>query len=106
MSLPICPKCRSDRCLPDPSNGGAGRNVCHACGFTGPVREFHPITGHEAVEYFADKLKEHYRNNPIAFADYYMQQTKPLPEGVSMDKKTGILHTDKTPAPIKQYKDD
>lgn len=42
MSLPICPKCRSSNV----SFGGEripnGSDRCNACGYTAPVREFHP----------------------------------------------------------------
>lgn len=92
MSLPSCPKCRSDFVVPDTtSNGGAGRNVCMNCGHRAQVVDFHQSLpdpyGRIGSNAFAHVFPEGYRNLRPA-------------------KSHELFHNETPAAPIRQYKDD
>lgn len=105
---PVCPVCGSTAVSSDPTNGGAGRNVCH-CGHRAPVRDFYEwhdpakaaaitATGQSILREalgrygrFAEKP-----NEPITREQYsalYLQSPEyfPIPDGYKWDNKTGTI---------------
>jgi len=126
---PVCPVCGSTAVSPDASNGGAGRNVCH-CGHRAPVRDFYPDPVHARVEYYADRLRQHLRDNPVSFEEFLtlgpdrnepglhpVVIRRPAPGCINYvtERVAAVLmpngelndmRHNREPAPIRQYKDE